>query len=100
MEVIDVDADEEKEPVDDVEVAPADPPPLAEPPWVNASIDTVEHNRAYYMPAERGLGHYMTKKVGGVRIDSLTTRELMGIRVIWHDGIEWTIPPWATHLNA
>eukprot|EP00972_Heterocapsa_arctica_P100375 14801900-Heterocapsa_arctica.AAC.1 len=42
----------------------------------------------------------MTKKVGGVRMDSLTTRELMGYRVFWHEGVGCTIPPWAHHLNA
>eukprot|EP00972_Heterocapsa_arctica_P084073 12386036-Heterocapsa_arctica.AAC.1 len=56
---------EEKEPVDDVDVAPTDPPPLREPPWLHISIDTVEHNRNYYMPAWRGISHFMTQKDGG-----------------------------------
>eukprot|EP00972_Heterocapsa_arctica_P019192 2831679-Heterocapsa_arctica.AAC.1 len=53
------------------------------------------------MPAARGLSQYTTQKDGGVRVDTLTTRELMGIRVIWApDGTGWTIPPCATHFNA
>eukprot|EP00972_Heterocapsa_arctica_P037170 5472736-Heterocapsa_arctica.AAC.1 len=39
-------------------------------------------------------------KNGGERIDTLTTRELMEYRVIWDQGIGYTIPPWARHLNT
>eukprot|EP00972_Heterocapsa_arctica_P104260 15366266-Heterocapsa_arctica.AAC.1 len=53
---------EERPPVDNNEVAPTDPAPLADPPWVGASIDTNVRNQTYYMPAERGLGHFTTQK--------------------------------------
>eukprot|EP00972_Heterocapsa_arctica_P094712 13965605-Heterocapsa_arctica.AAC.1 len=39
-------------------------------------------------------------KNGGERIDTLTTRELMEYRIIWDQGIGYTIPPGARHLNA
>eukprot|EP00972_Heterocapsa_arctica_P088498 13048054-Heterocapsa_arctica.AAC.1 len=41
----------------------------------------------YYMPADRGLGHFTTTKSGEQRIDTLTTRELMEYRIIWDQGI-------------
>eukprot|EP00972_Heterocapsa_arctica_P039723 5853930-Heterocapsa_arctica.AAC.1 len=76
------DDDDEKPPVDDNEVAPdlTDPASLSFPPWMGASIDTNDHLRQFYMPAEPGLGHFTTMKNGGVRVDSLTTRELMEYR--------------------
>eukprot|EP00972_Heterocapsa_arctica_P058206 8586995-Heterocapsa_arctica.AAC.1 len=42
------------------------------------------------MPASRGLGHFTTTKDAGVRIDTLTTRELMEYRIIWDKGIGYT----------
>ena len=68
---------------------------------MTCSIDTIEHNRLYYLPRNRGLEGYTTTKGGSVRLDSLTTRELMGIRRFWDPAtdIEWTIPGWASHLN-
>eukprot|EP00972_Heterocapsa_arctica_P058322 8605207-Heterocapsa_arctica.AAC.1 len=89
--------DDDKQAVADNEVEPdaSAPAPLALPPWLGASIDTNEHLRQYYLPEDRGLGHFMTTKEGGRRIDTLTTRELMESRIIWDQGIAYTIPPWA-----
>eukprot|EP00972_Heterocapsa_arctica_P004598 683209-Heterocapsa_arctica.AAC.1 len=39
-------------------------------------------------------------RYGGVRIDTLTTREIMEYRIIRDQGIGYTIPPWARHLNT
>eukprot|EP00972_Heterocapsa_arctica_P110010 16198911-Heterocapsa_arctica.AAC.1 len=96
------DEDAMKPPVDDNEVPPGltNPADLSLPPWIGASIDTNDNLRKFYMPADRGLGHFTTMQDGVVRIDSLTTRDLMEYRVIWDQGIGWTIPPWATHLNS
>eukprot|EP00972_Heterocapsa_arctica_P028826 4241376-Heterocapsa_arctica.AAC.1 len=83
------DDDAEQPPVDDDEVAPdlTGPATLSPPPWMDASIDTNDHLREFYLPADCGLGHFMTEKNGSVRIDTLTTRELMEYCVIWDKGI-------------
>eukprot|EP00972_Heterocapsa_arctica_P075323 11111913-Heterocapsa_arctica.AAC.1 len=80
--------DDAKSAVEDHEVEPdPPPPPLALPPWIGASIDTNDHLLQYYLPAERGLGHFTTTRSGWQRIDSLTTRQLMEYRILWDQGI-------------
>eukprot|EP00972_Heterocapsa_arctica_P064666 9541434-Heterocapsa_arctica.AAC.1 len=95
--------DDEVEPVEDHEVEPDPlPPPLIAPPWIDASADTNAHLLEWYLPPLPGrlLGHYTTTKGGNVRIDSLTTNEVMDMRIFWHEGVAYTIPPWARHLNT
>eukprot|EP00972_Heterocapsa_arctica_P040339 5943085-Heterocapsa_arctica.AAC.1 len=60
------DDDAEQPHVDDDEVAPdlTGPATLSLPPWMGASIDTNDHLRQFYMPADRGLGHFTTMKNG------------------------------------
>eukprot|EP00972_Heterocapsa_arctica_P014290 2102526-Heterocapsa_arctica.AAC.1 len=72
--------DDEVESVEDHEVEPDPlPPPLALPPWLGASADTNDHLLQYYLPQVPGRlpGHYTMTKNGNVRIDSLTTNQLM-----------------------